>query len=133
MAETYLGIGKLNFFLFLIIFVFIVGAVAQVFQAKDPASVTAQNSKFNQATTFKDKPAPTGNWLDTVTSGMGMVKTALGVFWAGLTLDIPDLPTAIRLIICVPVIIMFMVVLIDILVDVSDIAIKAFNALTKWF
>jgi hypothetical protein len=115
MAETYLGIGKLNFFVFLCIYVIIVGVVCAMF---NPSVTGFDNNPYKESNTFADKKTPATDLWGMFGFIGDIVKVALSVFWAGLTLNIPDVPIIVKAFMVTPVFLIFIVVIIDILLDI---------------
>lgn len=139
MAETYFGIGKLNFFVFLIVYFMVVGLVAALFDpslvgvGKDPSLQDLEKKTAypnididgKDAKTEKDKQInPLGNlpqMADWDKGAFGKISelfgTGIGIFWAGLTFNIPDMPLLLRLFMVIPVVGAFMIVMLDMIID----------------
>lgn len=135
MADTYFGIGKLNFFVFLIVYFMIVGVVASVFnptiagvspdmteqsleQGADKWTSVDVERAENDKNTPLGKSPPDFNLWNAFGTVANICKTAFLVFWAGLTFNIPGVPTLLRMFMVVPVVIVFVVVIFDTLIDV---------------
>lgn len=123
MADTYFGIGKLNFFVFIVVYFMVVGVVGAVFDPVGKGLVPTDDSlakgakQFDTGVMAKQKAPKADIWGAFGMIG-GVVSTGLGIFWIGMTFDIPGIPDMLRLFLTVPVLIVFFVVIIDILMDI---------------
>lgn len=132
MADTYLGIGKLNFFVFLIMYILVVGVVSAIFDPVGLGLVTTNENIAEGANKFpidvsktgpKDNPNPLGGapnvgiW-DAIGKVAGIIGTAIGIFWAGLSFNVPGVPLLLRTFMVIPVFVLFVVVLLDLIIDI---------------
>ena len=133
MADTYFGVGKLNFFIFLVVYISVVGLVGAMFDPVGAGLVPTQPTQqdledgansfpidvYGKDTTTGMGKQPPGfsfwSALDTVSK---TISTALAVFWMGLTFNIPGVPVMLKFFMVVPVVIVLIIVTLDIIIDI---------------
>lgn len=130
----YAGIGKINFFVFLVVFFMIVGVVGAIFDPVGNGMVATEQDLIEGAggwgidvdrTGETDSPNPLSKdspsaWdvLTTVAASyFSTVVTALRIFWIGLTFNIPGVPLLIRMFMVIPVVVSFVAVILDIIIE----------------
>jgi hypothetical protein len=127
----YFGVGKINFFVFLVVYISVVGLVAALFDPVSAGLVPTQTELEKGASPFtgvdvygKDTSTGMGKQspgfiilsaLDIIGKTMG---TALSVFWLGFTFNIPGIPVMLRFFMVIPVVIVLLVVCLDIIIDI---------------
>lgn len=130
MADTYFGVGKINFFVFLVVYIMVVGCVGALFDPVSAGLVPTQKDLEEGAGGFpvdvygKDtrttmgKQAPKFDFWSALTTIAKTVSTALSIFVMGLTFNIPGIPILLRMFMVIPVVIVFIVVFLDIIIDI---------------
>jgi hypothetical protein len=114
MALDYAGIGRLNMTLYLIVFILCVGITVAVFNPSGSGFETEiTNTEFAE---------------DTADAGGGGIAEFFGFVWGvvvgfftflgrALIVDIPFVPIAVRVLIATPMIILFVMLLIDYFIE----------------
>jgi hypothetical protein len=131
MADTYLGIGKLNLILFMVVYFMIVGVVATIFNSAEDNTVLSDSSLSEGADSSWDRSTnlqqgktvnvekPSNNWWDSAGKAIRILTSGVAIFWAGITFDLGDeFPLLLRLFLSVPVVLLFLVVVIDTIIEV---------------
>ena len=130
----YAGIGKINFFVFLVVFFMIVGVVGAIFDPVGNGMVATEQDLIEGAGGWgidvdrtgetdspnplsKDSPSVGGSAWDVLTTVFSTVVTALRIFWIGLTFNIPGVPLLIRMFMVIPVVVSFVAVILDIIIE----------------
>jgi hypothetical protein len=135
MADTYLGIGKLNFFVFLVVYFMIVGVVGALFDPIGNGLVPTEESlssgagkwnvdveKGSDSNILGDPPGL--SFWDTLTTIAKTIGTVFNIFWIGLTFNIPGMPILLRMFMVIPVVLVFIIVLFDIIIDLLNAVFK---------
>lgn len=119
MSDSYFGIGKLNFILFLVIFMLVVGIVNVVFNPT-AYGLGEQNMLGYEGGVFQDQQSqPADNNIFTAISQfVALIFAGLTLLSAGFYLNIPGIPMIVNLLLCVPVDILLVIVIIDIVRDI---------------
>lgn len=138
MADTYFGIGKLNFFLFLVVYMLVLGLVISIFNntqnnAEWDGKMHSPFGSVNSETPQQESPSlkkevtnPIGlpnpmSPIEKLSGGFAklgdIIMSALGIMWIGLTVDAVGMPEIIRLFMITPVVILLSVVILDIVLD----------------
>ena len=138
MADTYFGIGKLNFFLFLVIYMLVLGLVITMFNNTTNKEwdgkwhspfgdiKTPENPSNEQTSLKKEVTNPIGlpnpmAPVEKLSNGFaklgGIIMSALGIMWIGLTVNAPGMPDIVRIFMITPVVILLSVVILDIILD----------------
>lgn len=131
MAETYLGIGRFNIILFLVIYFMVVGVVGSLFDPTFYADKSLTENDVNNGidvwgmdskvqgqtkTALLQQVNPTlWNAWDNIVK---IFTTFLSLIFIGMTFSIPNVPTAVQLFMSVPVIILFAFIILDLVIDI---------------
>lgn len=119
--------GRYQILLFLVIYIFIIGAACTVF-APDSYTFT---DEFSDVSAFNDQQALVADdWWTQATGAFSMIAAAFSIFFKGLLLDVPFVPLAIRAIMVTPVLVLLIVVLFEILLDIVE-GVKNFTSIFK--
>jgi len=119
MSDSYFGIGKLNFILFLVIFMLCVGIINVVFNPT-AYGLGEQNMLGYESGVFQDQQSQPsgGDMFSALNQFVSLIFAGLTLLSAGFYLNIPGVPAIVNLLLCVPVDILLVVVIIDIIRDI---------------
>lgn len=119
MSDSYFGIGKLNFILFLVIFMIVIAIVNVVFNPT-AYGIGSQSVLGYESGVFQDQQKqPSGtDMFSAISQFVSLVFTGLTLLMSGFWLSIPGIPIIVNLLLCVPVDILLVVVLLDIIRDI---------------
>lgn len=116
-------IEKIGLFTFLLIYIFVISFVTSMFSAS-AVSTTIDMSDVHD-------PGNLGDPISTAPTFIGIVIGMLTALFQIMTFQVTFVPWFIQLIFAIPCYI-FILVLLDIIIDVANLAINAFNAAFKW-
>lgn len=97
-------IGNLDFVIFIVIYIMVIGIVSSVF---NPAMYSFGEDDYINPDSYEVKKPESQSWwdklLDAFSAIFNFVRSVMAFLWAGLTLDIPDIPWMVKVIFCAPI------------------------------
>jgi len=119
MSDSYFGIGKLNFILFLVIYMLVIGVTNAVF---NPAaySVGSGSALGYEGGVFQDQQQqPSGTDIfSAIGQFVSIIFSGLSLLLNGFWITVPGVPAIVNLVLCAPVDILLVIVLMDIIRDI---------------
>ena len=119
MSDSYFGIGKLNFILFLVIYVLAIGITNAVFNPTTYSVGSGTGLGF-EAGVFKDQQQPPSgsDIFSALNQFVSIIFTGMSILFNGFWINVPGVPLIVNLLLCLPVDILLVIVLMDIIRDI---------------